>query len=76
MMVHLMSLKKTGKFQPRLCSRHLSEGLKTSAKRQVGAILNRRHIHKSVEDQNRRAILSVFDYAGMSENQVSHRKEE
>jgi hypothetical protein len=40
-------------FKPRLCSRRRSEAQKTSVRREVGAILCRRHIHKYVEKQNR-----------------------
>jgi len=32
---------------------------KTLAKRDVGAILNRRHIHKYVEDQNRETSVAA-----------------
>jgi len=36
-----------------------SEAYKTSAKREVGAILSRRHIHKYVEDQNRETSVAA-----------------
>ena len=38
--------------KPRFCSRHRSEAQETLAKRAVGEILARRHIHKYVQDQN------------------------
>lgn len=40
-------------FLSQFFNRHRSEGLKTSAKREVGAILNRSHMHNYAEDQNR-----------------------
>ena len=46
-------------FQPRFCIRHRSEAYKTSAKREVGRILNRRHIHKYVEGQNRETSVAA-----------------
>jgi hypothetical protein len=46
-------------FKPRFCIRHRSEAYKTLAKREVGAILNRRHIHKYVEDQNRETRVAA-----------------
>ena len=36
--------------KPRICSRYRSEAQKTVAKRVVGAILRRRHIHRYVEE--------------------------
>jgi len=44
---------------PIFCIRHRSEAYKTLAKREVGAILNRRHIHKYVENQNRETSLAA-----------------
>ena len=41
-----------------MCSRRRSEAQKTLAKREVGAILCRRHIHKYVEKQNREIPIS------------------
>ena len=40
------------RIKPRFCSRHRSEAQETLAKRAVGEILARRHIHKYVQDQN------------------------
>jgi len=39
--------------KPRFYSSYRSEAQKTVAKRAVGAILQRRHIHRYVEKQNR-----------------------
>jgi len=41
------------------CIRYRSEAHKTLAKREVGAILNRRHIHEYVEDQNRETSFAA-----------------
>ena len=38
---------------PRFCTRYRSGAQKTLVKREVGAVLNRRHCHNYVEDQNR-----------------------
>jgi len=45
--------------KPRLCSRYRSEAQKTVAKRAVGAILQRRHIHRYVEEQNRETSVAA-----------------
>jgi len=45
--------------KPRFCIRLRSEAYKTLAKREVGAILNRKHIHKYVEDQNRETSVAA-----------------
>jgi len=46
-------------FKPRFCSRYRSEAQKTVAKRAVGAILRRRHIHRYVEEQNRETSVAA-----------------
>ena len=48
-----------GAFKPRLCSRIRGEAQKTLAKRAVGPILWRRHIHKYVEEQNRETSVTA-----------------
>ncbi len=42
----------SGYFNPDCAVENVARVEKTQAKREVGAILNRRHIHKYVEDQN------------------------
>ncbi len=44
---------------PRFCSRLRSEAKKTAAKRVVGTILRRRHINRSVEEQNRETNVAA-----------------
>jgi hypothetical protein len=44
---------------PRFCSRYRNEVQKTAAKRAVGAILRRRHIHRYVEEQNRETSVAA-----------------
>ena len=46
-------------YNPRFCSRYRSEAQKTVAKRAVGAILRRRHIHRYVEEQNRETSVAA-----------------
>ena len=46
-------------FEPRFCSSFRSEAQKTAAKRAVGAILQRRHIHRYVEEQNRETSVAA-----------------
>ena len=45
--------------KPRFCSRRRSETQKTAAKRAVGAIFQRKHVHKYVEEQNRETSVEA-----------------
>jgi hypothetical protein len=45
--------------KPRFCSRRRSEAPQTTAKREVGTILGRRHNHYYVEEQNRETSVAA-----------------
>jgi len=55
----LLAILISSGIKPRLCSRRRSEAQKTSARREVGAILCRKHIHKYVEKQNRETSVAT-----------------
>ena len=46
-------------FNPDCAVGNVTRVEKQQAKREVGAILNRRHIHKYVEDQNRETSVAA-----------------
>jgi len=52
-------LNSLPRIKPRLCRRRRIEAPKTLARRDVGAILCRRHIYKYVEKQNREASVAA-----------------
>ena len=59
MFFNIRKLLATAIIKPRFCIRYRSKVRTTAAKRAVGAILRRRHIHRYVEEKNRETSVAA-----------------